>query len=147
MQPAELIQSPVLASVSNCDDVSCGVEFTMWLCDGKVFSAGLLQYGQLGHNTDHEYNAKDCKHPLTCKLQRQMPVMLPVVCSDLHLVRASCVMHHAHIQGAWSSVVIRKASDVRSEEMSPVMHSLCVCMLLDAWLVSILQLFFQVTLD
>ena len=71
MQPAELIQSPVLASVSNCDDVSCGVEFTMWLCDGKVFSAGLPQYGQLGHNTDHEYNAKDCKHPWTCKLQKQ----------------------------------------------------------------------------
>ena len=58
---AELILSPVAASVSDCNDVACGVEFTMWLCDGKVFSAGLPQYGQLGHNTDHEYNAKDCK--------------------------------------------------------------------------------------
>lgn len=36
----------------------------MWLCHGKVFSAGLPQYGQLGHNTDHEYNAKDCKLPI-----------------------------------------------------------------------------------
>ena len=71
----------------------------MWLCDGKVFSAGLPQYGQLGHNTDHEYNAKDCKHPLTRKPQWHMPVMLPIVSSDLHLVRASCVMHHAHIKG------------------------------------------------
>ena len=61
----ELIQSPALASVSDCDDVSCGNEFTMWLCHGKVFSAGLPQYGQLGHNTDHEYNAKDCKLPLS----------------------------------------------------------------------------------
>ena len=99
MQPAELIQSPVLASVSNCDDVSCGVEFTMWLCDGKVFSAGLPQYGQLGHNTDHEYNAKDCKHPLTCRPQWHMPVMLQILCSDLHLVRASYVMHHVHMKG------------------------------------------------
>ena len=56
-----MIQAPAVASVSNCDDVSCGVEFTMWLCQGKVFSAGLPQYGQLGHNTDNEYNAKDCK--------------------------------------------------------------------------------------
>ncbi len=63
---AELIQSPVLASVSNCSDVSCGVEFTMWLCHGKLFSAGLPQYGQLGHNTDHEYNAKDCEPSCTC---------------------------------------------------------------------------------
>lgn len=42
----------------------------MWLCDGKVFSAGLPQYGQLGHNTDHEYNAKDCKLP-------SAPALLP----------------------------------------------------------------------
>ena len=125
MQPAELIQSPVLASVSNCDDVSCGVEFTMWLCDGKVFSAGLPQYGQLGHNTDHEYNAKDCEHPLTCRLQWHMPVMLPVVCSDLHLARASCGMHHTYIQGHGHLLCgtkghrppIGKVSDVRPEEM------------------------------
>ena len=58
---AELIQAPVQASVSDCDSVSCGVEFTMWLCQGKLFSAGLPQYGQLGHGTDHEYNAKECE--------------------------------------------------------------------------------------
>ena len=40
----------------------------MWLCHGKVFSAGLPQYGQLGHNTDHEYNAKDCKLPVSSAL-------------------------------------------------------------------------------
>lgn len=54
----------------------------MWLCDGKVFSAGLPQYGQLGHNTDHEYNAKDCK-------LRSGPALLyvhgPLCCYDADL--------------------------------------------------------------
>ncbi|KAL3142373.1 hypothetical protein ABBQ38_002709 [Trebouxia sp. C0009 RCD-2024] len=67
----ELIQSPALASVSSCTDVSCGNEFTMWLCEGKVFSAGLPQYGQLGHNTDHEYNAKDSSVKLMYQAQPQ----------------------------------------------------------------------------
>ena len=57
---AELLLSPVKALVSGCTMVACGAEFTMWLCEGKLFSAGNPQYGQLGHGTDHEYNAKDC---------------------------------------------------------------------------------------
>jgi Regulator of chromosome condensation (RCC1) repeat len=58
---AELELSPVKALVEGCTAVSCGIDFTMWLCDGKVFSAGCPQYGQLGHGTDNEYNAKACK--------------------------------------------------------------------------------------
>ena len=59
---AELIKSPVeVQKISDCTAVACGAEFTMWLCDGKLWSAGGSQYGQLGHGTDHEYNAKDCK--------------------------------------------------------------------------------------
>lgn len=27
----------------------------------KVYTAGNPQYGQLGHNDDHMYNAKDCE--------------------------------------------------------------------------------------
>ena len=57
---AELLLSPVKALVSGCTSVACGAEFTMWLCEGKLYSAGCPQYGQLGHGTDHEYNAKDC---------------------------------------------------------------------------------------
>ncbi len=41
--------------------------------------------------------------------------------------------------------LIGKASDVRSEEMSQVMHSLCVCMVLDAWSGSFQQLFVHAT--
>eukprot|EP00884_Botryococcus_braunii_P006899 jgi/Botrbrau1/1620/Bobra.0185s0035.1 len=55
----ELILTPVKAEVSRCSYVACGADFTMWLCEGKVFSSGNPQYGQLGHGTDHEYNAKE----------------------------------------------------------------------------------------
>ena len=50
---------PAQALVSKCSGVSCGAEFTMWLCEGKLWSAGLPQYGQLGHGTDNCYNAAD----------------------------------------------------------------------------------------
>ena len=59
--PAELVKSPVLAKISDCSQVSCGIDFTAWLCKGQLFTAGNPQYGQLGHGTDHEYNAKDCE--------------------------------------------------------------------------------------
>lgn len=55
-----MILTPVKAEVSRCQHVACGADFTMWLCEGKVFSSGNPQYGQLGHGTDHEYNAKEC---------------------------------------------------------------------------------------
>ena len=70
---AELLKEPKKAKeIGKCTDVACGAEFTMWLCDGRLYSAGLPQYGQLGHGTDHEYNAKDCKPFLQqCALHNQ----------------------------------------------------------------------------
>ena len=65
MRFAELILNPHTAKVEGCTAVACGAEFTMWLCDGHLFSAGMQQYGQLGHDTDGEYNAKDCEPPVT----------------------------------------------------------------------------------
>jgi len=46
------------AGIAKATSVSCGAEFTAWICgdDGSVYTAGLPQYGQLGHGTDHEYN-------------------------------------------------------------------------------------------
>ncbi|CAK0738461.1 hypothetical protein CVIRNUC_001046 [Coccomyxa viridis] len=56
----ELLKAPVeVQKISDCTAVACGAEFSIWLCDGKMWSAGGSQYGQLGHGTDHEYNAKD----------------------------------------------------------------------------------------
>ena len=42
--------------------VAAGMDFTVWLCNGRLWSAGNPQFGQLGHGTDHEYNASDCAH-------------------------------------------------------------------------------------
>jgi len=54
----------VRALVDACAAVSCGAEFTVWLTEeGRLLSAGLPQFGQLGHGTDNEYNAKDCARP------------------------------------------------------------------------------------
>lgn len=50
-------QPPMQALVSKAAKVGCGVDFTVWLCDGKVWSAGCPQYGQLGHGSDNSYNA------------------------------------------------------------------------------------------
>ena len=58
---AELLLHPEEAKVTGCTQAACGAEFTMWVCSGKLYSAGNPQYGVLGHGTDHEYNAKDCK--------------------------------------------------------------------------------------
>lgn len=46
----------------------------MWLCEGQLYSAGYPQYGQLGHGTDHEYNAKDCELPLSAYT---LPLQVP----------------------------------------------------------------------
>ena len=81
---ADIALLPVKSAVPACQAVAAGVEFTLWLCDGAVYSAGLPQYGQaraprrapqratyagerqharaaaqLGHGKDHEYNMKD----------------------------------------------------------------------------------------
>ncbi len=56
---ADILTSPVKALVEGANTVSCGNDFTVWLCDGKLHAAGNPQYGQLGDGSDHEYNAKD----------------------------------------------------------------------------------------
>ena len=55
----DMLLVPTKSAISKATAVACGSEFTMWLCDGKLFSAGLPQYGQLGHGSDHQYNASD----------------------------------------------------------------------------------------
>ena len=45
--------------ISDCSKVSCGGEFTMWLCNGKLYAAGSPQSGMLGDGSDHSCNVKD----------------------------------------------------------------------------------------
>ena len=55
----DLHLSPVRALVEDVSAVSAGLDFTVWLCKGQVWSAGYPLYGQLGDGSDHMYNAKD----------------------------------------------------------------------------------------
>eukprot|EP01018_Ginkgo_biloba_P019992 Gb_16498 [translate_table: standard] len=58
----EVESSPVRCLVSQATNAVCGADFTVWLSTiqgSSILTAGLPQYGQLGHGTDNEYNAKD----------------------------------------------------------------------------------------
>ena len=55
----DLQLSPVKCAISGATAVSCGVDFTIWIANGKAMGAGCPQYGQLGDGSDHAYNAKD----------------------------------------------------------------------------------------
>lgn len=48
---------------------AAGAEFSMIVdCDGRLFSFGLPQYGQLGHNTDGQYFATSNRLAYRCEL-------------------------------------------------------------------------------
>ncbi|XP_033129315.1 protein RCC2-like [Brassica rapa] len=54
----EVESSPLPCVVSDeVTNIACGAEFTVWLSSTEgstILTAGLPQYGQLGHGTDHE---------------------------------------------------------------------------------------------
>lgn len=54
--------------------VACGMDFTVWMCNQRLWSAGNPQYGQLGHGTDHEYNARDCERPFAAAFPSESPL-------------------------------------------------------------------------
>lgn len=89
----ELIMEPVEALVSNCQVVSCGIEFTQWLCDGKLYAAGSPQYGQLGDGSDHEYNAKESSVKLMYAPQ-PTPIYLETL-SERKIVAVTCGHNHS----------------------------------------------------
>ncbi|XP_042508399.1 protein RCC2 homolog [Macadamia integrifolia] len=54
--------SPVHCQVTDVTNAVCGADFTVWLSSvegSSILTAGLPQYGQLGHGTDNEYNTKE----------------------------------------------------------------------------------------
>ncbi|KAL6651575.1 hypothetical protein ACP70R_010500 [Stipagrostis hirtigluma subsp. patula] len=58
----EIEASPVPCLVAEATTAVCGADFTVWLSSvegSSILTAGLPQYGQLGHGTDNEYNSKD----------------------------------------------------------------------------------------
>ncbi|KAJ6920819.1 protein RCC2 [Populus alba x Populus x berolinensis] len=68
----EIESSPVRCLVSDVKTTACGADFTVWLSSvegASILSAGLPQYGQLGHGTDKEYNTKDSSVRLAYEAQ------------------------------------------------------------------------------
>ncbi|KAG8493685.1 hypothetical protein CXB51_011681 [Gossypium anomalum] len=58
----EIESSPVRCLVSQVTNTACGAEFTVWLSStegASILTAGLPQYGQLGHGTDNEVCGED----------------------------------------------------------------------------------------
>ena len=49
----QLTPAPVVG-VEGCTAAAAGVDFSLWLAGGAVWSAGHPQHGVLGHGTDHE---------------------------------------------------------------------------------------------
>ncbi|KAJ7524762.1 hypothetical protein O6H91_17G019900 [Diphasiastrum complanatum] len=63
---------PVKCLVAEATHAVCGADFTVWLSSASgasILSAGLPQYGQLGHGTDNEYNAKESSVRLVYEAQ------------------------------------------------------------------------------
>ena len=82
------------AGISGATSVSCGAEFTAWLCGdgGAVYTAGLPQYGQLGHGTDHEYNMNSSSVKLAYDPQ-PMPRNVAGL-ADVKTIKIACGVNH-----------------------------------------------------
>ena len=82
------------AGVSGATAVACGAEFTAWICGdgGAVYTAGLPQYGQLGHGTDHEYNMNSSSVKLAYDPQ-PMPRNVAGL-ADVKTIKIACGANH-----------------------------------------------------
>ncbi|GJN01437.1 hypothetical protein PR202_ga18704 [Eleusine coracana subsp. coracana] len=95
LQIQKIESSPVPCLVAEATNAVCGADFTVWLSSvegSSILTAGLPQYGQLGHGTDNEYNAKDS----SVKLQYD-PQPRPRAISTLSgktIVKVACGTNH-----------------------------------------------------
>ncbi|KAK9743459.1 hypothetical protein RND81_03G240700 [Saponaria officinalis] len=92
----EVEATPVLCQVSDVTTVACGGDFTMWLSSAQgasILSAGLPQYGQLGHGTDNEYNTKDSSVRLAYEPQSRPKAIASL--SGETIVKVSCGTNHS----------------------------------------------------
>ncbi|KAK8643034.1 hypothetical protein V6N13_012350 [Hibiscus sabdariffa] len=91
----EVESSPVRCLVSQVTNVACGAEFTVWLSStegASILTAGLPQYGQLGHGTDNEYNAKDSSVRLVYEAQPRPRAITTL--SGETIVKVACGTNH-----------------------------------------------------
>lgn len=93
-----------VAAVAGVTAVAAGAEFTMWLAGGALSSAGLPQYGQLGHGDDRQYNASDSSVKMVFEPQ---PTPKPIAAlGDKTVTRVACGHNHtlavASDGGVWT---------------------------------------------
>lgn len=87
--------SPVSCLVSEVTSVACGAEFTVWLTStegASILTAGLPQYGQLGHGTDNEYNTKDSSVKLAYEAQPRPKAISSF--SGETIIKVACGANH-----------------------------------------------------
>jgi len=92
---AEIESLPVPCIVSEATNAVCGADFTVWLSSvegSSILTAGLPQYGQLGHGTDNEYNAKDSSVKLTYDPQPRPRAIATF--SGKTVVKVACGTNH-----------------------------------------------------
>jgi len=81
--------------VAEATNAVCGADFTVWLSSvegSSILTAGLPQYGQLGHGTDNEYNAKDSSVKLTYDPQPRPRAIATF--SGKTVVKVACGTNH-----------------------------------------------------
>eukprot|EP01018_Ginkgo_biloba_P003464 Gb_33541 [translate_table: standard] len=86
---------PIRCLVSETTNVACGADFTMWLSPtqgSSIMSAGLPQYGQLGHGTDNEYNAKEGSVRLAYEAQPHPRAIAAL--SEKTITKVACGSNH-----------------------------------------------------
>ncbi|KAL9395053.1 hypothetical protein Peur_014338 [Populus x canadensis] len=91
----EIESSPVRCLVSDVKTTACGADFTVWLSSvegASILSAGLPQYGQLGHGTDKEYNTKDSSVRLAYEAQPR-PRAIASLAGET-IVKVACGTNH-----------------------------------------------------
>ncbi|KAH7567168.1 hypothetical protein JRO89_XS07G0026400 [Xanthoceras sorbifolium] len=87
--------SPVRCLVSEVKDIACGADFNVWLSStegASILTAGLPQYGQLGHGTDNEYNTKDSSVRLVYEAQPR-PRAIASLAGET-IVKVACGSNH-----------------------------------------------------
>ncbi|KAF7829598.1 protein RCC2-like protein [Senna tora] len=91
----EIESSPVCCLVSEVKNTACGGDFTVWLSSvegASILTAGLPQYGQLGHGTDNEYNSKDSSVKLIYEAQPR-PRAIATLAGET-IVKVACGTNH-----------------------------------------------------
>ena len=91
-KPVEEVTEPKkCVTIADCSKVSCGAEFTMFLCKGKLYAAGNPQNGQLGDGSDHSLNVKDSSIKIMHEPQG-VPIMVPHIPDDV--MNVACGVNH-----------------------------------------------------